>query len=97
MSDMSETAADYFSRSNRRGSIVSDVDDLSIPDLDLVSYDTVTCTLHVLITVCLTQECMLLEVQSDFHIHFCLNIYQHINIIIYYPICKPADSYATLL
>uniref|UniRef100_A0AAR2K6D0 Leucine-rich repeat flightless-interacting protein 2 n=1 Tax=Pygocentrus nattereri TaxID=42514 RepID=A0AAR2K6D0_PYGNA len=28
------TAADYFSRSNRRGSIVSDLDDLSIPDLD---------------------------------------------------------------
>ncbi|XP_046884794.1 leucine-rich repeat flightless-interacting protein 2 isoform X3 [Hypomesus transpacificus] len=33
-SDISETAADYFSRSNRRGSIVSDLDDLSIPDLD---------------------------------------------------------------
>ncbi|XP_036395582.1 leucine-rich repeat flightless-interacting protein 2 isoform X2 [Megalops cyprinoides] len=33
-SDLSETAADYFSRSNRRGSIVSDLDDLSIPDLD---------------------------------------------------------------
>ncbi|KAM9809842.1 leucine-rich repeat flightless-interacting protein 2 isoform 2-T2 [Syngnathus typhle] len=33
-SDMSESAADYFSRSNRRGSIVSDLDDLSIPDLD---------------------------------------------------------------
>uniref|UniRef100_A0A7N5ZUE2 Leucine-rich repeat flightless-interacting protein 2 n=1 Tax=Anabas testudineus TaxID=64144 RepID=A0A7N5ZUE2_ANATE len=29
-----ESAADYFSRSNRRGSIVSDLDDLSIPDLD---------------------------------------------------------------
>ncbi|XP_052006976.1 leucine-rich repeat flightless-interacting protein 2-like isoform X1 [Xyrauchen texanus] len=34
LADFSETAADYFSRSNRRGSIVSDVDDLSIPDLD---------------------------------------------------------------
>ncbi|XP_062851879.1 leucine-rich repeat flightless-interacting protein 2 isoform X16 [Trichomycterus rosablanca] len=34
LSDMSESAADYFSRSNRRGSIVSDLDDLSIPDLD---------------------------------------------------------------
>ncbi|XP_034616998.1 leucine-rich repeat flightless-interacting protein 2 isoform X11 [Trachemys scripta elegans] len=33
-SDQSETAADYFSRSNRRGSIVSDVDDVSIPDLN---------------------------------------------------------------
>ncbi|KAA0718272.1 Leucine-rich repeat flightless-interacting protein 2 [Triplophysa tibetana] len=33
-SEISETAADYFSRSNRRGSIVSDLDDLSIPDLD---------------------------------------------------------------
>ncbi|EMP38176.1 Leucine-rich repeat flightless-interacting protein 2 [Chelonia mydas] len=33
-SDRSETAADYFSRSNRRGSIVSDVDDVSIPDLN---------------------------------------------------------------
>ncbi|KAL4604856.1 leucine-rich repeat flightless-interacting protein 2 isoform X1 [Arapaima gigas] len=33
-SDISETAADYFSRSNRRGSIVSDLDELSIPDLD---------------------------------------------------------------
>ncbi|XP_028323565.1 leucine-rich repeat flightless-interacting protein 2 isoform X4 [Gouania willdenowi] len=33
-SDLSESAADYFSRSNRRGSIVSDLDDLSIPDLD---------------------------------------------------------------
>ncbi|TFK07908.1 Leucine-rich repeat flightless-interacting protein 2 [Platysternon megacephalum] len=33
-SDQSETAADYFSRSNRRGSIVSDVDDCSIPDLN---------------------------------------------------------------
>ncbi|KAM4687409.1 leucine-rich repeat flightless-interacting protein 2 isoform 8-T8 [Discoglossus pictus] len=32
-SDQSESAADYFSRSNRRGSIVSDVDDVSIPDL----------------------------------------------------------------
>ncbi|XP_069071164.1 leucine-rich repeat flightless-interacting protein 2 isoform X6 [Pleurodeles waltl] len=31
-SDPSESAADYFSRSNRRGSIVSDVDDVSIPD-----------------------------------------------------------------
>lgn len=36
-SDISESAADYFSRSNRRGSIVSDLDDLSIPDLDIVS------------------------------------------------------------
>lgn len=36
-SDISESAADYFSRSNRRGSIVSDLDDLSIPDLDAVS------------------------------------------------------------
>ncbi|XP_048367713.1 leucine-rich repeat flightless-interacting protein 2 isoform X2 [Sphaerodactylus townsendi] len=33
-SDHSETAADYFSRSNRRGSIVSDLDDVSIPDLN---------------------------------------------------------------
>ncbi|CAM4515051.1 unnamed protein product, partial [Lepidochelys olivacea] len=33
-SDQSETAADYFSRSNRRGSIVSDVDDVNIPDLN---------------------------------------------------------------
>nr|XP_057914235.1 leucine-rich repeat flightless-interacting protein 2 isoform X2 [Doryrhamphus excisus] len=33
-SDISESAADYFSRSNRRGSIVSDLDDLRIPDLD---------------------------------------------------------------
>uniref|UniRef100_A0A3P8WRN1 Leucine-rich repeat flightless-interacting protein 2 n=1 Tax=Cynoglossus semilaevis TaxID=244447 RepID=A0A3P8WRN1_CYNSE len=33
-SDISESAADYFSRSNRRGSIVSDLDDFSIPDLD---------------------------------------------------------------
>lgn len=36
-SDISESAADYFSRSNRRGSVVSDLDDLSIPDLDAVS------------------------------------------------------------
>lgn len=36
-SDIIESAADYFSRSNRRGSIVSDLDDLSIPDLDAVS------------------------------------------------------------
>ncbi|XP_029962077.1 leucine-rich repeat flightless-interacting protein 2-like isoform X2 [Salarias fasciatus] len=36
-SDISESAADYFSRSNRRGSIVSDLDELSIPDLDAVS------------------------------------------------------------
>lgn len=36
-SDISESAADYFSRSNRRGSIVSDLDDFSIPDLDSVS------------------------------------------------------------
>ncbi|XP_068581798.1 leucine-rich repeat flightless-interacting protein 2 isoform X7 [Cebidichthys violaceus] len=33
-SDISESAADYFSRTNRRGSIVSDLDDVSIPDLD---------------------------------------------------------------
>ncbi|KAH0627203.1 hypothetical protein JD844_002680 [Phrynosoma platyrhinos] len=33
-SDHSETAADYFSRSNRRGSIVSDLDDVSIPDVN---------------------------------------------------------------
>nr|XP_028607351.1 leucine-rich repeat flightless-interacting protein 2 isoform X21 [Podarcis muralis] len=33
-SDHSETAADYFSRSNRRGSIVSDLDDVSIPDMN---------------------------------------------------------------
>ncbi|XP_078544401.1 leucine-rich repeat flightless-interacting protein 2 isoform X3 [Lissotriton helveticus] len=33
-SDPSESAADYFSRSNRRGSIVSDVDDVGIPDLN---------------------------------------------------------------
>ncbi|XP_062840051.1 leucine-rich repeat flightless-interacting protein 2 isoform X21 [Anolis carolinensis] len=33
-SDQSETAADYFSRSNRRGSIVSDLDDVSIPDMN---------------------------------------------------------------
>uniref|UniRef100_H3AIH5 Leucine-rich repeat flightless-interacting protein 2 n=1 Tax=Latimeria chalumnae TaxID=7897 RepID=H3AIH5_LATCH len=30
---VNESAADYFSRSNRRGSIVSDLDDVSIPDL----------------------------------------------------------------
>lgn len=36
-SDQSETAADYFSRSNRRGSIVSDVDDVIIPALNSVS------------------------------------------------------------
>ncbi|KAM6449730.1 leucine-rich repeat flightless-interacting protein 2 isoform 4-T4 [Liasis olivaceus] len=29
-----ETAADYFSRTNRRGSIVSDLDDVSIPDMN---------------------------------------------------------------
>lgn len=34
-SDQSETAADYFSRSNRRGSVVSDADD--IQDLNSVS------------------------------------------------------------
>ncbi|XP_060896610.1 leucine-rich repeat flightless-interacting protein 2 isoform X5 [Labrus mixtus] len=33
-SDISESAADYFSRSNRRGSVVSDLDDLMVPDLD---------------------------------------------------------------
>ncbi|XP_034984689.1 leucine-rich repeat flightless-interacting protein 2 isoform X6 [Zootoca vivipara] len=33
-SDHSETAADYFSRSNRRGSIVSELDDVSIPDMN---------------------------------------------------------------
>ncbi|XP_029445676.1 leucine-rich repeat flightless-interacting protein 2 isoform X2 [Rhinatrema bivittatum] len=33
-SDPTESAADYFSRSNRRGSIVSDVDDINIPDLN---------------------------------------------------------------
>ncbi|XP_065255662.1 leucine-rich repeat flightless-interacting protein 2 isoform X5 [Emys orbicularis] len=33
-SDSMVSAADYFSRSNRRGSIVSDVDDVSIPDLN---------------------------------------------------------------
>ncbi|XP_061442782.1 leucine-rich repeat flightless-interacting protein 2 isoform X10 [Rhineura floridana] len=33
-SDHSETAADYFSRPNRRGSIVSDLDDVSIPDMN---------------------------------------------------------------
>ncbi|KAB1264457.1 Leucine-rich repeat flightless-interacting protein 2 [Camelus dromedarius] len=32
-SDRKVSAADYFSRSNRRGSVVSDVDDVSIPDL----------------------------------------------------------------
>lgn len=32
-----ETAADYFSRTNRRGSIVSDLDDVSIPDMNNVS------------------------------------------------------------
>lgn len=43
-SDISESAADYFSRSNRRGSIVSDLDDLSIPDMDTVSCrDTEQC------------------------------------------------------
>ncbi|XP_017721215.1 PREDICTED: leucine-rich repeat flightless-interacting protein 2 [Rhinopithecus bieti] len=31
------SAADYFSRSNRRGSVVSEVDDISIPDLSSVS------------------------------------------------------------
>lgn len=30
ISDQSETAADYFSRSNRRGSIVSDADDVQV-------------------------------------------------------------------
>ncbi|XP_050636273.1 leucine-rich repeat flightless-interacting protein 2 isoform X21 [Macaca thibetana thibetana] len=30
---LSVSAADYFSRSNRRGSVVSEVDDISIPDL----------------------------------------------------------------
>ncbi|XP_060637647.2 leucine-rich repeat flightless-interacting protein 2 isoform X8 [Anolis sagrei] len=35
-SDQSETAADYFSRSNRRGSIVSDLDDVSIPDMNSI-------------------------------------------------------------
>ncbi|XP_039192817.1 leucine-rich repeat flightless-interacting protein 2 isoform X17 [Crotalus tigris] len=29
-----ETTADYFSRTNRRGSIVSDLDDVSIPDMN---------------------------------------------------------------
>uniref|UniRef100_UPI0037E73634 leucine-rich repeat flightless-interacting protein 2 isoform X6 n=1 Tax=Semicossyphus pulcher TaxID=241346 RepID=UPI0037E73634 len=33
-SDLSESAADYFSRSNRRGSVVSDLDDPSVPELD---------------------------------------------------------------
>ncbi|XP_056290907.1 leucine-rich repeat flightless-interacting protein 2 isoform X15 [Pseudoliparis swirei] len=33
-SDISESAADYFSRTSRRGSIVSDVDDVVIPELD---------------------------------------------------------------
>ncbi|XP_031679180.1 leucine-rich repeat flightless-interacting protein 2 isoform X6 [Oncorhynchus kisutch] len=37
-SDISESAADYFSRSNRRGSVVSDLDDLCIPD-DLDALD----------------------------------------------------------
>ncbi|XP_023391987.1 leucine-rich repeat flightless-interacting protein 2 isoform X14 [Pteropus vampyrus] len=31
--DIMVSAADYFSRSNRRGSVVSEVDDVSIPDL----------------------------------------------------------------
>lgn len=31
------SAADYFGRSNRRGSVVSEVDDVSIPDLTSVS------------------------------------------------------------
>ncbi|XP_069469306.1 leucine-rich repeat flightless-interacting protein 2 isoform X2 [Ambystoma mexicanum] len=35
-SDPSDSAADYFSRSHRRGSIVSDVDDVSIPDLNIL-------------------------------------------------------------
>lgn len=48
---MSESAADYFSRSNRRGSIVSDLDDLSIPDLDIVSYGTVTYCMYSLMCV----------------------------------------------
>nr|XP_033786443.1 leucine-rich repeat flightless-interacting protein 2 isoform X15 [Geotrypetes seraphini] len=33
-SDPPGSTADYFSRSNRRGSIISDVDDVSIPDLN---------------------------------------------------------------
>ncbi|XP_034041529.1 leucine-rich repeat flightless-interacting protein 2 isoform X21 [Thalassophryne amazonica] len=33
-SDISESAADYFSRSNQKGSIVSDLDDLGSPDLE---------------------------------------------------------------
>ncbi|XP_030061431.1 leucine-rich repeat flightless-interacting protein 2 isoform X3 [Microcaecilia unicolor] len=33
-SDPPGSAADYFSRSNRRGSVISDVDDVSIPDLN---------------------------------------------------------------
>uniref|UniRef100_UPI00398E8497 leucine-rich repeat flightless-interacting protein 2 isoform X7 n=1 Tax=Pristiophorus japonicus TaxID=55135 RepID=UPI00398E8497 len=32
-SDQSGSIADYFSRSNRRGSVVSDVDDITVPDL----------------------------------------------------------------
>ncbi|TNN46440.1 Leucine-rich repeat flightless-interacting protein 2 [Liparis tanakae] len=36
-SDISESAADYFSRTSRRGSIVSDVDDVVIPELDAPS------------------------------------------------------------
>lgn len=31
------SAADYFSRSNRRGSVVSEVDDVSVPELASVS------------------------------------------------------------
>lgn len=36
-SDWKVSTADYFSRSNRRGSVVSEVDDVSIPDLTSVS------------------------------------------------------------
>uniref|UniRef100_A0A2K6N3Z3 Leucine-rich repeat flightless-interacting protein 2 n=1 Tax=Rhinopithecus bieti TaxID=61621 RepID=A0A2K6N3Z3_RHIBE len=38
------SAADYFSRSNRRGSVVSEVDDISIPDLS--SLDEISTNSH---------------------------------------------------
>ncbi|XP_042187771.1 leucine-rich repeat flightless-interacting protein 2 isoform X2 [Callorhinchus milii] len=39
-SDQSESIADYFSRSNRRGSVVSDLDDSTVPDLFILEEKT---------------------------------------------------------
>lgn len=36
-SDQSGSTAAYFSRSSRRGSVISDFDDLTVPDLSSVS------------------------------------------------------------